>query len=347
MFRCVLEAERVKAKTLSLIKIVAAGCLAFAILNLFSLFYRGGQPRIADETMAAPVRYVPDSFYSVMTEGISIGHYDRNGFNNAYPGGDSIDYLCLGSSHMEAKQVMPDQNTIYVLNELLNSGGGIGRAYNIGVAGNLLPACVNRLHCAVETYHPQKAVLLETSLLDFSTQEITEALGEPTVGQLQYAFNGGIMGLVRKLPFIRLVYLQYQDLRMNRADEAAAGAESVQPAAFDSAAYTGKMTPLIEKAVQDADGLPVVIFYHPKLLVDRDGSATTDGDPDMIRQFRTICEGQGVYFLDMSGRFLREYEENHILPNGFANGSVGKGHLNRYGHAMIAQELYRLLQEVT
>ena len=336
-----------KAKALSLLKILIAGSLALAILNLFSYFYRGGLPRIADETMAAPVRYVPDSFYSVMTEGISIGRYDKNGFNNAYPAKDVIDYLCLGSSHMEAKQVMPDQNTIYLLNELLNSDGGEGYAYNIGVAGNLLPACVNRLHYAVRTYRLQKAVLLETGLLDFSQQEITYALGEPAVGDLQYAFSGGIMGLVRKLPFIRLVYLQYQDLMTNRADEAAAGAESGLPAVFDSAAYTEKMTPLIEKAVQDAGGLPVVIFYHPKLLIDRDGSATTDGDPDMIRQFRTICEDEGVYFIDMSERFLREYEENHILPNGFANSSAGKGHLNRYGHAMIAQELYELLREVT
>ncbi len=48
----------------------------------------------------------------------------------------------------------------------------------------------------------------------------------------------------------------------------------------------------------------------------------------------------------MGARFLREYEENHLLPYGFANSAVGKGHLNRYGHAMIADELYKLMEGV-
>ena len=37
--------------------------------------------------------------------------------------------------------------------------------------------------------------------------------------------------------------------------------------------------------------------------------------------------------------------ENHILPHGFSNTSVGSGHLNKEGHAMVAEAIYHRIKE--
>ncbi|MBR0279256.1 MAG: hypothetical protein IJQ75_04680, partial [Synergistaceae bacterium] len=54
----------------------------------------------------------------------------------------------------------------------------------------------------------------------------------------------------------------------------------------------------------------------------------------------------GIYFLNMAGRFLEEYEKDYTLPYGFANTSVGKGHMNVHGHRMFADEIYKLIQRI-
>lgn len=335
-----------KRKAVWLLKTFLAGCLAFLILNLLSCVYRGGLPSIADETMSTPVRYVPNSFFSDMTEGISIGFYDKNGYNNAYPPREVIDYLCLGSSHMEAKEVMPDQNLVYCLNDKLNSAGRTEYAYNIGISGESLPVCISRLGHAIHTYHPQKAVVIETGILDYPQEEIDEALEAVEVGSLLYSYSGGIAGFVRKLPYVRLVYIQLKTMHDKKSAAANNALQSNAAIDFDRDAYTKKIAPLIDKAVENADGLPLIILYHPSVTLYPDGSISTAGDPAVVQSFREICQATGIFFLDMSERFLREYSENHILPYGFANTSVGTGHLNRYGHAMIADELYKLLSEV-
>ena len=102
----------------------------------------------------------------------------------------------------------------------------------------------------------------------------------------------------------------------------------------------------MEKATENAGGLPIIIFYHPGIAIHQDGSISTNGDSTIIHLFQEVCEENGIYFLDMSDRFQQEYEESYTLPYGFANTSVGSGHLNKYGHAMIADELYKLISEV-
>lgn len=65
-----------------------------------------------------------------------------------------------------------------------------------------------------------------------------------------------------------------------------------------------------------------------------------------MKLFSDSCKRNGVYFLDMSERFLSEYAKNYTLPYGFINSSVGKGHMNRYGHKMFAEEIYALIKRI-
>lgn len=57
---------------------------------------------------------------------------DANGFNNKSVV-DNPDIIVLGSSHMEAVNVMQDKNTAYLLSKKLN---GKYSLYNMGVSGH-------------------------------------------------------------------------------------------------------------------------------------------------------------------------------------------------------------------
>lgn len=66
---------------------------------------------------------------------------------------------------------------------------------------------------------------------------------------------------------------------------------------------------------------------------------------DAVSVFADLCAENDIIFLDMSKRFEKEYKEHYAVPYGFSNTSVGEGHLNKSGHAMMANEIYRLIKE--
>lgn len=91
-------------------------------------------------------------------------------------------------------------------------------------------------------------------------------------------------------------------------------------------------------------GAKLIIAYHPPVLLNKDAAMKIDDNPEIVKQFSELCAANGIYFINMAGRFLEEYRENHTLPYGFANSSVGRGHMNKEGQRIFADEIYRLIQ---
>jgi hypothetical protein len=58
-----------------------------------------------------------------------------------------------------------------------------------------------------------------------------------------------------------------------------------------------------------------------------------------LSEFSSACDQNGFTLINMAQSFLQTYDKDHVLPYGFINTAVGTGHLNKYGHRMIAQEL--------
>lgn len=61
--------------------------------------------------------------------------------------------------------------------------------------------------------------------------------------------------------------------------------------------------------------------------------------------FHKICNKNGIIFIDETNAFEKLYTEKHILAHGFVNTSVGSGHLNKYGHQVIADSLEHIIRE--
>ena len=76
-----------------------------------------------------------------------------------------------------------------------------------------------------------------------------------------------------------------------------------------------------------------------------DGTINCNTDEEYLAIFEQVCSEQGILFVDMTEELLKGYEEDHVLPHGFINTYVGSGHINAYGHRMVADKLLEVIQE--
>ena len=243
--------------------------------------------------------------------------------------------LVMGPSHMEAFQVMQDENTASILGELTEE-----RVYNIGVNTHFFERCINILEAALNKYHPSKYIVISTFNVSFSDEELRLILNK-SVPEREKLKTGLFLEFLRKSSYMRLIY---QKSKVVLKKYIHAEVKSI---------LTAKNNPVlldkVMKYVKDTAGsygVKALIFYHPSTSLNSDGSLNVKTDYEGVSSFSESCRKNGIYFIDMSSRFQDEYTKNHILPYGFINTSVGSGHLNRYGHKMIAEELYKLIQRI-
>ena len=321
-----------------LVRAFCAGCLAFVLLNVLCFGFSKQSAHIENETGATDYIWIPNSFFIKSTEGYSWGHFDENGFHNAYsPKSETVDYLLIGSSQMEAVNVSENESTAYLLNEALHSGNGAaGYLYNIGTSGHFFDICVDNLHNAMSVYTPQKAVILETMKLSFSSDSVNKAITHTRAHIPSY--DSGLIFELQNLPYLKLVYQQYKALHE--------GAENDDlPAATEPVSVSDSALLLAEIA-RCTMGKNALILFYPTMTLAEDGTLIPSVSQSERLDFHALCAQYGITFVDMTDTILQAYEQEHILPYGFANTHVGRGHLNQYGHRMIAEKLYDVLCEL-
>ncbi len=324
-----------------LLKAAAAGILALTALCLFCALYFNVPVHYANGTGATEFYYEPNRFYSKGTEGFAWGRTNNEGFNNLldYSEGEKIDILLMGSSNLEGFNVAQEDNAAAQMNAIM---GGEKYTYNIGTAGHTLLYCVKHLGAALERYAPEDYVVIEANTLGFAPEEI-EAVLEDRLPDIP-SHSGGMIELLQKLPYLRLFYTKYVK-GMNDGDALEAGAEAAEK--VDAESYALLLEALMEKAAGECEkaGVKLLLVYDPAIRVDDEGNACIETEEEQLRAMRTACEKSGVILIDLGGAFLAEYNENYRLPFGFTNTEPGRGHINKWGHRIFAQEVCRVIRE--
>ena len=215
--------------------------------------------------------------------------------------------------------------------------------YNIGMSEHDLLVCAQNLPAAVHKYAPSKYVVLETMSIQFSNDDLSKTLSGELPELLSY--NGGVIGLLQQNQFLRRMYHQLNDFM--KQQESQNDISLANDVSDEDANDAGLLSALLEQMADTvaSSGAKLIVAYHPSITLNKDGTisfSTTAANEDA---FGALCEENGVLFLNMRDRFQTEYDENHVLPYGFANSAVGVGHLNKYGHRMMAEELYALMKE--
>lgn len=95
----------------------------------------------------------------------------------------------------------------------------------------------------------------------------------------------------------------------------------------------------------DEHDVTPIIFYHPFERLCTDGSVEYQTTFEELDRFTQICRDISIDFVDMTEDFKTLYEEKYTLAHGFSNTAVGEGHLNKYGHQVIADRLSEVIME--
>ena len=346
-------------------KVLLSGALAFCVLTLFSMVYANTPAHHRDPDGATDYRWEPDTFYSRAQEGFSFGHTNNEGYYclRDYQAGDRIDVLVMGSSHMEASNVRPEQSTASRLDALLEDLV----VYNIGTSAHTFPVCADNLENAVAKYKPRAYIIMETERLSFTEEELAAVL-DHTMEDIP-SLEGGLVAVLQKNQYLRLLYRQLQNhmggksiplpafLNRLRGGEQPEEEPADEPA--DNSAEPSSDSPSSEEEAEEMlrellmrlsgtaekSGARLVIFFHPSTNIYEDGLLHMEYYEEGVERFKRLCGECGILFVSMADRFAAEYEERYVIPYGFPDTLVGAGHLNKDGHNMIAEELYKLISE--
>ncbi len=322
-------------------RVILAGIFAFLILSAFCLFYYNVPIHHANPDGSTDYKWKANDFYARGTEGFAMGRTNNEGFLDAIDceAGMPIDVLLMGSSQIEGFNVAMEDTVAARMNDQLEHK----TVYSIGMSEHVFETCCCNLEAALERYRPA-CVVMETAGCLFP-DEMLSVMAEGSRAELSSRADG-IIGLLQKSDYLRLLYAQKEKYQKAQAS----GQEIDLPDSSGDDAQNDDilLAQLLQKLSDTAaaHGARLIILYHPGTEVQADGSLRLTGSRKAKEQFRAACAEAGIDFLDMSERFLAEYESAHVLPYGFSNTPVGSGHLNRQGHAMIADELCRLLAEV-
>jgi len=88
--------------------------------------------------------------------------------------------------------------------------------------------------------------------------------------------------------------------------------------------------------------IPVVLLYLPTTPVIANGVVEQTEDlflPVLSEQVKKY----GITLVNLEDSFNENYLLNKTLPRGFNNTAPGEGHLNQTGHALVAQELSKVI----
>lgn len=323
------------------IKVIAAGIVSVAIINVMLCFY--SITPVHEENCKGNTDYVwlANSIWIKATEGIAYGKFDANGFNNQSVV-DNPDIIVLGSSHMEATNVMYDENAPFLLSEKL---AGKYSVYNMGISGHNFFKVCQYLSANIELYEEvPKVVIVETSFLDVTENSVNEVISSSV--EHTPSHSTGVIGILQKIPFCRLLYHQIEggllELFMSgsgTATEIKYDAEAVDEIKIDidESAYEELFSYL--KSIEVKYGTQIIIFYHPSEKLMDDGSIYFERN-EYLSAFSSYSDEYGISFIDMTNRFETMYYEEKHVAHGFCTGEIATGHLNKYGHAAVADELY-------
>lgn len=313
-------------------KFIFALFISLCILNVITFVYRNTSLHLYNDTGATDYKALPNFVSGNLQEGFAFVRMDEDGFNNQSVM-DKIDILLMGSSHMEALQVSQSENVGFLLNEISEY-----RVYNIGVSGHTLYRCVDNYHNAVAHYHPQKYVIIETDRINLNPDEMRSVIHKEPVNP---DTNTGMeYYLIKYIPVTKLLHIQMTEWRKEK------GFFQTQetPTVFSSD-YVQLLDSFLKVLSNEGEcEAKLMIVYHPESVIGEDAELQyTDGNN--LKIFQKACEKNDILFVNMADDFDQLYHEKHVLAHGFINTAVGTGHLNKYGHQIIAERIVKVIKE--
>ncbi len=329
-----------------IVKILLSGFCAIVILSVLLVFYNFTPVHIDNPRGNTDYIWPANSVWIKMTEGISCGKFDSNGYNNLKVI-DKPDIIILGSSHMEATNIKQNETIATLLNKRFK---GKHLVYNLGISGHDFYKTCQYLRENIRLY---KANGMKTIIIETSKATVTERNVEDIVNHAikkTPSYSSGILYFMQRIPFLRVLNFQIESglLKLlsppqktnKKKDERKISEENTT---IDVQAYSRLFKYLA--TLQKENDVQIVVFYHPTGIFEKNGSLAFPHQ-ETSGVFAKSAMENGIVFIDMTEPFKRMYNEEHHVPHGFATGRLCTGHLNAYGHKSVAEELAPMLEKM-
>lgn len=328
--------------------VVLAGTFAIVILSGFMCLYDLLPIHMDNPNGNTDYIWEPNSIWVKLTEGISWGRIDSNGYNNPVAI-DNPDIIILGSSHMEAMNIFNYQAVGSLLAKKLDNRYSV---YNLGISGQNLFTVCQYLPTNLEMYaeSPRFAVI-ETYTVSVNEEKVKKVMSAKV--KRQESYTSGIMGVIQRIPFFRCVYHQVTegllDLFMHGGNKTVTAdadieiKESNTDELVDEKAYNTLFQYLED--LEKKYGTQIIIFYHPTEILDEDNGIKFTSSI-ALNTFNKYAKEHDIDFIDMTVPFEDMYRQNQLVAHGFVTGRIGEGHLNANGHNAIANEVYRVIERI-
>lgn len=313
-------------------KVMIAGVLSIVILSAMLCVYSVTPVHITNMIGNTDYVWQPNAIWMKMTEGISWGQFDTNGYNNKEVV-DNPEIIVLGSSHMEGTNVLQEQMVSSILGERLESRYSV---YNMAISGHHFLKVCQYLQENIDLYEDSlKVVLIETSSYRVKRENVEQVIEKKV--DYSPSHSTGLMGILQRVPFIRCVYQQAVGGLIERFVPELKSEKNEEPWIIDEDAYDTLFTYLSE--IETENKVQLVIFNHPVGELKKDGTIEFEKSEEMS-VFKEYSEQYGIDFVDTTERLESMYYDEHRVAHGFVTGELATGHLNAYGHSAVADCLY-------
>ena len=333
-----------------LLKFVGVFILVALIFNALMFLYNrqpGWLERSGGATMSI---WNPGTYIVQGQEGYGIHAIDEKGYLN-YGELVSSDYvLVVGSSQTEGKEVRAGERYCDILNVLLREEQGLNAndlpVYNVSMDANYLPKIIAGFTALITEFPNSRCIVFEIGTTCYSEKEIDQMLSQRKYSENETGENiGNYLSKKEKIklfiketvPLFNQIKMQYNALRSKNGDGTETKYEVTE---LNEQEYATQLKEVFDLLSGMYSG-QIVFLYHPSIEITNEGIMVDHENTKEV--FEKTCGIYDFQFVDMTEVFIDAYKTNYLVPYGFSNTTLGTGHLNKYGHKMIAQELHRTI----
>ena len=320
-----------------ILKYGGAFLLATFVMNGICYFYYSPAIQVPNHENYTAFRMQPSNHNIIGTEGYGSILIDENGFNN----NNDFDFrdaktLFVGSSQTFAEYVSTSENFV----SLLNKKSSDIKAYNLGVSGSNFSTSFYRISPLIENFPNATTLVFEIRANMPSLEELneidkvfkTENVPEEDI---DLKMENPITLLGRSMPLRRMLLKQYND---RKKEDTKQSQTDNNASSFDAETYRTKLNEVLVEGALRSEGRKIAIFFLPYFELQKDGTISASMSREKEELFRQVCEEHNILYINMEEPFMEAYHTRHILPYGFRNSLIGKGHLNPEGYAILAEE---------
>lgn len=334
---------------------IAVSCL---LMNIVVAFYSYDPGWIKRSGGATPGIYEAGRTIIKTDEGFSVTPVDDNGYLNTGTELAENYILILGNSQSNGVNVMPDEKYAELLNRRLKTDRSSDQmqVYNVSNGGADFCDIVKGFSAALEEFPGPRTVVIQILTTDLPTDKLKDSivqrefLKETTSAYLEknLSMEQKVRNILKDY-FPLAIYMADMKLSQIRIDFSEAfwcsgrqKAEEFLPEGSEEAGYEESLNNVLTFLRNGYDG-NIIILNLPGINFEMGGALRVVYQKNE-ELFKEMCAQNDIIYYNMGEDYKREYQQNCVLPYGFANTRPGAGHLNREGHRMVADALYELIK---